>query len=113
MDSVSFDAHMFQKISHECKFSSRIIITIQVMTFTRMSPGYPYGIGSFSKGGKDEFGTHSSGTGNSNNPDICGIFHSADPCKICCTIAAPVAKKADYFNIFIIHYDLSPLNGFT
>ncbi len=83
------------------------------MAFARMSPGYPYRIGAFSKGGKNKFGAHPAGTGNPDHPDICGIFHSADPCKICCTITAPVAKKADDFNIIIIHNEVSPLNNFT
>jgi len=83
------------------------------MAFTRMSPGYPYGIGAFSKGGKNEFRAHSTGTGNPDHADIRRVFHSADPCKICCAITTPVTQKADDFNIIIIHSDGSPLNNFT
>jgi hypothetical protein len=83
------------------------------MAFTRMSPGYPYGIGAFPEGGENKFRTHSTGAGYPDHADIRGVFHSADPCKICCTITAPVAQKADNFNIIIIHNDGSPLNNFT
>lgn len=83
------------------------------MTFTRMSAGYPYGIGSFSQCRKNEFGSHSACAGDPDHPDIRRVFHPADPCKICCAITAPVAEKAYNFNILIIHYDVSPLNDFT
>jgi hypothetical protein len=113
MDPVSFDAHVLQKISHECKFSSCIIITVQVMAFTRMSPGYPHGIGALSKGGKNKFRAHSTGARDPYHPDIRRVFHPADPCKICGPVTAPVAQKTDDFNIIIIHSDGSPLNNFT
>jgi len=88
---------MFKKISGKRKFSSGIIITIQVMTFTRMSAGYPYSVSSFSESGKNKFRTHSSGAGNSNNTNIRWILHPADTGKICSTITAPVAEETDYF----------------
>lgn len=83
------------------------------MAFTRMSPGYPYGISAFSKGGENKFRSHSTGTGNPDHTYIRRVFHSADPCKICGPVAAPIAQKADDFNIIIIHSDGSPLNNFT
>ncbi len=74
------------------------------MTFTRMSAGYPHRIRAFSECGEYKFRTHSAGTWNPNDPDICRIFHPGHTGQICCTIGAPVAQEADDFNFLFTHY---------
>jgi hypothetical protein len=104
---------VFQQVAHHGKFAPCIIITIQVMTFARMSPGYPDGIRTFPKGGKNEFRTHTSGAGDPDDPDIRRVLHPADPCQVCGAIGAPVAQKTDDFYIFFGHVNVSPLTCFT
>jgi len=88
---------MLHKVFKESEFSPRIVITFQVMTFARMSPGDPDSVRSLSQSRKEKLGTHAPGAGNPYNPDIGRIFHSPDTGKVCCSITAPVAEKADYF----------------
>ncbi len=73
------------------------------MAFTRMSAGYPYCIRTLAQGCQHEFYAHPARTGNSDNPDIRRILHSAYTGEISCTIAAPVAKKAYDFGFFFRH----------
>jgi len=82
---------MFHQIVKQGKFTTRMIITFQVMAFPGMSAGYPDRIRSFPQGSQRKFRTHASGAWYSNNPDIRRILHPAYTGQICCTIAAPVA----------------------
>ncbi len=45
MKPFGFNSHVLQQVFHEGEFSSCVVITFQVMAFTRMSPGDPYCIG--------------------------------------------------------------------
>jgi len=77
------------------------------MAFAGMSPGYPDAVGSFTQGGQKEFGTHSSGAGNPDHPDIGRILHPADAGQVGRAIAAPVAQKSHNFWFPIRHYVIS------
>ena len=96
---------MLHQILKEGKFPSGVIITFQVMAFTRMSAGYPDTVCTFPQGGQKEFGAHPSGAGNPYDPDIGRVFHSADAGKIGRAIAAPVAQKSHNFWFPIRHFD--------
>jgi len=88
-----FNAHVFHKIFKESEFSPRIIITFQVMAFAGMSPGDPYPVRSLYQGRKKKLGAHTPGARNPDDPYIRGILHSPHTCKICRSVAAPVAEK--------------------
>jgi hypothetical protein len=98
---------MFQQVFHQSELATRVVITFQVMAFSGMSPGYPDGIGPFPQGGQGELGAHAAGAGDTDHADIGGVFHSADPGQIRCTVAAPVAEKAYDFRFPIGHVFLS------
>jgi len=82
---------MFQQVFQQGEFSSGIVITFQVMAFTGMSPGNPYGIRPLPKTRQDEFSTHAAGTWNSDDPDIRWILHPADTGQVGGAIATPIA----------------------
>jgi hypothetical protein len=67
------------------------------MTFTGMSPRYPYTVCTFSECSQEKFGAHASGARDSYNPDVGRIYHPADTSKISSTVAAPVAQKTNDF----------------
>lgn len=74
------------------------------MTFPGMSTGHPYTVGSFPEGGQDKFWAYPSGTRYPDHPYVGGVLHSADPCKVCSAIAAPVAEKCHDLSFFFSHY---------
>jgi hypothetical protein len=88
---------MFKQVFHHRELAPRIVITFQVMAFTRMSAGYPYGIGAFPKSGQCKLGAHAPGTWNANHANIGWVFHATDTSQISRTVAAPVAKEANNF----------------
>jgi len=88
---AGFNAHVFHKIFKESEFSPSVIITFQVMAFAGMSPGHPDSIGSLHESREKKLGAHTTGTRNPDDPDIRGIFHSSDTCKVRGSVAAPVA----------------------
>jgi len=69
---------MLHQVSKQDEFSTGVIITFQVMAFAGMSPRYPNGIGTLPQSRQSEFGTHAAAAGDSDDPDIGGIFHPAD-----------------------------------
>src|SRR6056297_3978397 len=103
MDTVTFNTHMFEQIAHESKFPACIVITFQVMAFTRMSTGYPYTVSPLPQGRQDVFRAQTACAGNPYHPDIGRILHPGDTGKIGCTIAAPVAKESNYLNLILTH----------
>jgi len=75
------------------------------MTFTGMSAGHPDRISAFPEGRQDKFRTQSSCTGDSDDPGIGWVLHSADPGKIRSTIAAPIAQERNDLCIIVLcHY---------
>jgi hypothetical protein len=99
---------MFHQILKQSKFATGVVITFQVMAFAGMSPGYPDAVCPFTQGGKKEFGTHPSGAGNPDHPDIGRIFHPAHAGQIGRAIAAPVAQESHNFWFPIRHVKISP-----
>ena len=95
LEAAGLDPHIFNKVLKQRKFSSGIVITFQVMAVSGMSPGHPDAVCTLSEGGQNKLRTHSTGTGNSNHPDMGWILHSADPRKIGSPVTAPVAQKTD------------------
>jgi hypothetical protein len=91
LEAAGLNPHIFNKVFKQDKFSSGIVITFQVMAISGMSPGHPDAVRALSEGGQNKFRTHSTGTGDSNHPDMGWIFHSADARKIRGAITAPVA----------------------
>jgi hypothetical protein len=91
LEAAGLNPHIFNKVFKQRKFSSGIVITFQVMAISRMSPGHPDAVRALSEGGQNKLRAHSTGTGNSNHPDMGWIFHPADARKICSAITAPVA----------------------
>jgi len=74
---------MNQHPGEKSKLSSCVIITFQVMAFARVSAGDPYPVCPFPQGRENKFGAHSASTGDADNPDIGGVLHPANTCKIC------------------------------
>ena len=79
------------------------------MAIAGMSPGYPDAIRSFADGRPKKLGAHSPRAGDSDNPDIRRIFHSADTGQVGGPIAAPVTQKADDFRFPFGHVISTPL----
>jgi hypothetical protein len=88
---------MFHQIVKQSEFATGIVITFQVMAFTGMSPGHPDAVCAFAQGSQKEFGTHPTGAGNPDHPDIGWILHPADAGQVGRAIAAPVAQKSHNF----------------
>jgi len=65
------------------------------MAFAGMSPGHPDPVGPLPQGSQKKLRAHSSGAGNSDDPDVGRIFHSADAGKVSGAVAAPVTQKTD------------------
>ena len=107
MEPSGLNPHMFHQVVKQSKFTACMIITFQVMAFTRMSAGYPYAVRPLPQGSQGKFRAHPSGTGYSYYPDIRRILHSAHTCQICCTVTAPVAQKTDNFRFPIRHFKIS------
>jgi hypothetical protein len=75
------------------------------MAFTRMSPGYPDGIGAFPQRRKGEFGTHATSARDAYHPGGSWILHAADTGQVGGAIAAPITEKTYYFRFPISHID--------
>jgi len=87
---TGFNARVFQQVFEQGEFSSCIVITFQVMAFAGMSPGNPDGIRTLPQTGKNKLGTHAAGAGDSDYPDIRGVFHPADAGQVGGAVAAPI-----------------------
>ena len=103
MESSRFNADMLQESFKQGEFSSGVVITIQVMAFARVSPGDPDAVRAVTQCGKDEFGTHSAGTGHPDNPEIGRILQAAHPGEIRRAITAPVAEERRNLWLPVIH----------
>jgi hypothetical protein len=91
VDAVFIDSHECGQVAKQDKFPTGVVITFQVMAFSRMSPRNPNCIGTLSQGGQGEFGTHATGAWDADDADIGRVFHAANTCQVSGTIAAPVA----------------------
>jgi len=67
------------------------------MAFAGVSPGHPDPVGPLPQGSQKKLRAHSSGAGDSDDPDIGRIFHATDTRQVGRPVAAPVAQKTDDF----------------
>jgi hypothetical protein len=103
LQTAGLDPHVFEKVGKQGEFASGVVITFQVMAFTRMSPGYPYAVGALPESGQNEFGAHPAGAGDADHPDVGRVLHTADAGQIRCAVAAPIAEKAYDFRFKFGH----------
>ncbi|OEU48689.1 MAG: hypothetical protein BA861_01875 [Desulfobacterales bacterium S3730MH5] len=68
--SPRFNPDIFEEAFEQDKSSPSIIITLQVMTLPRVSPGYPYPVSSVTKGIQDKLGTHKPRTRDTDDADV-------------------------------------------
>ena len=94
---------MFEEIFEQGEFASCEIITFQVMTIARVSPGNPDAVDTMPERSQDEFRTHPCRAGDPDHPDVRRILKATYPGKIGCAIAAPVAKESGYPWLPVIH----------
>jgi hypothetical protein len=97
---------MLHQILKQGELSSCVIITFQVMAFSGMSPGDPNAVRTLTDCGEKKLGAHPTGAWDSNDTNIGGIFHSADPRQIGCSVTAPVAQKRNDFGFPFRHWYL-------
>jgi hypothetical protein len=98
-----FYTNMFQQILEQDKFPSGVIITFQVMTVSRVSPGNPDPIGAMAEGGQNKLRVHPCGTRDPDDPDIGRVLEATYACKISRTITAPVTEKSRNLWFPVIH----------
>jgi hypothetical protein len=101
------DSHVFHQILEQRKLASGVVITFQVMAFTRMSPGHPHAVSPFSQSGQKKLRAHATGAGNPYDTDIGRVFHPAYTGEVGCPVAAPVAQKGNNFRIPFGHQFIS------
>jgi hypothetical protein len=97
---------MFQKILQKGKFSSRVVITFQVMAITGVSAGHPHTVCAVTECGQYEFWTDSGGAGDPNDPYIRRVLEPADSRQISGTVAAPVTQESCDLWLPIFHSHL-------
>ena len=73
------------------------------MTVARVSSRDPDTICPMSKSSQNKFRAHSTGTRNSDNPNVWGVLKSADASQIGCAITAPVTEESRNLWLPIIH----------
>jgi hypothetical protein len=98
---------MFKEAFQQGKFSPGIVITFQVMTLSRVSPGNPYPVSPVTKSIQDKLRAHPTRTRDADHPYIGRIRQPAHPCQISSTVTAPVAEKGDnsWFNfLHVLHF---------
>jgi hypothetical protein len=94
---------MFQKPFQKSEFSSRVIITFQVMAVPRVSPRDPHAIRPPPEGGENKLGTHAGRTGHPYDPEVGRILEPAHTSQVCRAVTAPVAEKGSYLRFPITH----------
>ncbi len=107
VNTIRLDSHVFHQVHEKRKLSTSVVITFQVMAFARMSPRHPNAVRALSKGGQCKLGTHSTGTGYPDNPNIGWVLHSADASKVGGAIAAPGTKETDNLRFPFRHHYIS------
>ena len=110
MQPPRFYADMSQQILEQDKFPSGVIITFQVMTVSRVSPGDPDPIGPMAESGQNKFLVHPGGARDPDDPDIGRVLEAAYACKISRTITTPITEKSRNLWFPVIHV-LSSLQG--
>ena len=73
------------------------------MAVSGVSPRDPDSVRTMTKGRQQELGADSSGTGNTNDPDIMRVLQTADTGQIGSTIGAPITEKGRYLGFPIVH----------
>ena len=107
VNTIRLDSHVFHQVHKKRKFSTCVVITFQVMAFAGMSARHPNAVRTLSKGGQCKLGTHSTGTGYPDNPNIGGVLHSADASKVCGAVTAPGTKETDNLRFPFRHLYIS------
>jgi hypothetical protein len=90
---------LHEQLATQMLENERVVITKLVMTFPKLSPANEQAVGTREKGFHDENGIHSTGTHNSNHPDVRWVLKTGDTGGISRRITTPVAKKAQDFRI--------------
>ncbi len=111
MKAAALNTHVIHKVLKQQKLAAKIVITVQVMAFSGVSPGHPDAVSTLSYGGQSKRGAHSAGARDSYHPDVRRIFHPVDARKISGAVAAPVAQKGYDFWFPICHFLLILLSN--
>jgi hypothetical protein len=74
-----------------------LVITILVMTFTKVSAKDHGPVSPLVEGLEDQFRMYHSGTHHPDDPNIGRVLHSRGTCQVCSGIRTPVAAESDYF----------------
>jgi len=94
---------VFEEILQQGKFSSGVIITFQVMAFTRVSPRHPNAIGSVHQGSQNEFRAYPGRARDPDGPYVRRVLNSIYSGQIAGGIAAPAAQEGRNLWFPIIH----------
>jgi hypothetical protein len=106
MKPSRFQADMFEQVFEKGELASCVVITIQVMAVSGVSPGNPDPVHTVPESGQDEFWAHPGGAGYANDPDVGRVLQSADSGQIRCPVTAPVAQEGCNFRLPIVHRHL-------
>ena len=106
MKSSRFDADMFEQVFEQSELTSCVVITLQVMAVSGVSPRNPDAVRAVPESGQDEFRAHPGRAGHTDDPDIGRVLHAADTCQISGPVTAPITQESRNFRLPIIHYQL-------
>jgi hypothetical protein len=93
MEPAGFYANVLQETFEKGELPSRVIITLQVMAVSGVSPGDPDSVCPVPKRGQNELGTHPGRTGYPNDPEMRRILKAADTGQVRRAVTAPIAEK--------------------
>jgi len=94
---------MFQEILQQGEFSSGVIITFQVMAFTRVSPRNPNAIGALHQSRQNELWTHPGRARDPYGPYVRRVLNPIYSSQIAGSITAPAAQEGRNLWFPIIH----------
>ncbi len=102
LQSLFFNAHLFQFFPEPLNSFQSLVIGIDVMTIIQVATGNENGSGSAPEGMQHEFLRYPAAAHAPDDPDRWWILHAADTCEISACIGTPVAAKGDYFLVCIL-----------
>jgi hypothetical protein len=88
------DAEERKKLFQHFKPSSRVKISVRIMAVSRVASGNKHAVGSVEKGLYYEKGVYTTGTGDPDDPEVCGLFKTAHTGRIGASVGAPVAEES-------------------
>jgi len=103
LDPFRFDSDKGHQILKKGELSSGVVITFQVMAFTRMSAGHPHPVGPFPQSRQEKLRAHPPCARDPDHPDIGRILHPAHPGQVRRSVTAPVTKKTYDFRFPFVH----------